>query len=68
MASRGLLQHKSTRLHLIPVKSVAIINSKRLQSTGGYGDGAGDPRGENPMAQGVSSVTRELEHPGEYQF
>ena len=68
MASHGLLQHESSRLHLILVKSVPIVSSKRLQSTGGYGDGAGDPRGENPMAQGVSSVTRELEHPGECQF
>jgi hypothetical protein len=40
---------------------------RALYSTQGYGDGKGDPAGENPTEQGVSQRTRELEHPGPEQ-
>lgn len=36
-------------------------------STTGYGDGEGDPRGQDPNAQGVNKRSRELEHPGPEQ-
>lgn len=42
-----------------------FISSTPLRSTQGYGDGKGDPRGENPQAQGKSNSTKEnAEHPG----
>jgi hypothetical protein len=41
--------------------------SRALYSTQGYGDGKGDPAGEDPVKQGVSQRTRELEHPGPEQ-
>ncbi|KAF3384672.1 hypothetical protein F1880_002415 [Penicillium rolfsii] len=41
---------------------------RAFYSTQGYGDGKGDPAGENPTEQGVSQRTRELEHPGPEQF
>jgi len=36
-------------------------------STTGYGDGEGDPKGQDPVAQGVNRRSRELEHPGPSQ-
>jgi hypothetical protein len=40
---------------------------RALYSAQGYGDGKGDPAGENPTEQGVSRRTREIEHPGPEQ-
>ncbi|EPS32331.1 hypothetical protein PDE_07291 [Penicillium oxalicum 114-2] len=40
---------------------------RALYSSQGYGDGKGDPAAENPTEQGVSSRSRELEHPGPEQ-
>lgn len=41
------------------------ISSTYPQFAQGYGDGKGDPRGENPSDQGASNKTKEnAEHPG----
>jgi hypothetical protein len=40
---------------------------RTLYSTQGYGDGKGGPASEDPVNQGVSHRTRELEHPGPEQ-
>ena len=43
----------------------AMSTSPIARATQGYGDGKGDPRGEDPQAQGSSNSTKEnAEHPG----
>jgi hypothetical protein len=45
--------------------AVRSISSTRARFAQGYGDGEGDPKGENPQDQGPSNGTkRNAEHPG----
>ena len=49
---------------------ITLARSRPLSTTScfyagsSYGDGKGDPKGENPQDQGSSTVTSDKEHPG----
>jgi len=48
-----------------PLQIRALSSTPTRLATQGYGDGAGDPKGEDPQAQGASNATKEnAEHPG----
>jgi hypothetical protein len=54
----------------LSIRQLLPINGRSISSTSprfaqGYGDGEGDPKGENPQDQGASnSVKHNAEHPG----
>jgi hypothetical protein len=48
-----------------PLRTRPISTTRPLLKAQGYGDGEGDPRGNNPQAQGSSNSTKQhAEHPG----
>ncbi|KAK5256817.1 hypothetical protein LTR16_002324 [Cryomyces antarcticus] len=44
-------------------RTVLPLTAQRFAS-GGYGSGAGDPKGEKPQSQGSNPASSDLEHPG----
>ncbi|KAJ5090474.1 hypothetical protein N7532_009158 [Penicillium argentinense] len=58
------LQSSPRILYTAQAQEVGIYQQ---YSTTGYGDGEGDPHGQDPTAQGVNRRTREIEHPGPSQ-
>ncbi|KAJ5682028.1 uncharacterized protein N7477_001968 [Penicillium maclennaniae] len=60
------LSSPSCRVRLNPLRT-NLATTRLPYSTTGYGDGEGDPRGQDPTSQGVNQRSRELEHPGPEQ-
>lgn len=51
--------------HAQPLQARTLTSTPPLRKAQGYGDGEGDPRGENPQDQGASSdLKQNAEHPG----
>lgn len=57
------LPFRPCRTNLDPLRLTSATTCLPYSTTG-YGDGEGDPRGQDPNAQGVNQRSRELEHPG----
>lgn len=65
LSSSLLATRRAILTRYTPPTALPAASHPRLYSYGGYGDGGGDPRADNPVEQGESNpATEELEHPG----